>query len=118
MYQINNLFDNSNIVCTASLGKFSVYEHQKDLSVSATNAETAFFSSEMNVRRKQVLVKLENNGCLMQAGAMQWTLGNISMTSGVNVGNFLGKAIGSAVTGETLSKPEYVGNGYINFSNK
>lgn len=113
MYQINNLFDNSNMVCTAQMGKFSVYEHQRDLSVNEWNAETAFFSAEMNVRRRQVLVKLENSGCLLQAGAMQWILGNINMETGVTMGNFLGKAIGAKVTGETMAKPEYKGSGYL-----
>ena len=50
---------------------------------------------------------------MIQAGAMQWMLGNVSMQSGVSAGNFLGKALGAAVTGETMSKPEYTGQGYV-----
>lgn len=67
----------------------------------------------MNVRRRQVLVELNNTSCKLQAGAMQWILGNVSMQSGVSAGNFLGKALGAAVTGETMSKPEYTGQGYV-----
>lgn len=113
MYQVNNLFDNANMVCTAQMGQFSVFEHQKDMSVNSYNAENAYFSAEMNVRRRQVFVNLQNTGCLVQAGAMQWTLGNVSMKSGVTAGNFLGKALGAAVTGESMSKPEYTGQGYL-----
>jgi uncharacterized protein (AIM24 family) len=67
----------------------------------------------MNVRRRQVLVELNNTSCKLQAGAMQWMLGNVSMQSGVSAGNFLGKALGAAVTGETMAKPEYTGQGYV-----
>ena len=80
---------------------------------SGYNAETAYFSAEMNVRRRQVLVELNNTSCKLQAGAMQWMLGNVSMQSGVSAGNFLGKALGAAVTGETMAKPEYTGQGYV-----
>ena len=113
MYQINNLFDNSNLVCTAQMGQFSVYEHQKDLSVSSYNAEDAYFSSQMNVKRRQVLVTLQNTGCIVQAGAMQWMLGNVNMSSGVTMGNILGKALSASVTGETIAKPEYQGQGFL-----
>ena len=45
---------------------------------------------------------------------MQWMLGNVNMTSGVKgVGNFIGKAIGSAVTKESAVKPEYSGTGLL-----
>lgn len=114
MYQVNNLFDNQNMVCTAQMGQFSVFEHQKDMSVNCYNAENAYFSAQMNVRRRQVFVNLQNTGCLVQAGAMQWTLGNVNMTSGVTgVGNFLKKAVQGAVTGETAVKPEYTGQGFL-----
>ena len=113
MFSINNLFDNANMQCINQLGQYRVYEHQKDLSVSAYNAETAYFAAEMNVRRRQVLVQLNNTSCKLQAGAMQWTLGNVSMQSGVTAGNFFGKVAGAAVTGESVSKPEYTGQGLI-----
>ena len=102
MFSINNLFNNANMQCINQLGQYRVFEHQKDLSVSPYNAETAYFSAEMN-----------NTSCKLQAGAMQWMLGNVSMQSGVSAGNFLGKALGAAVTGETMSKPEYTGQGYV-----
>ena len=94
MFSINNLFNNANMQCINQLGQYRVFEHQKDLSVSPYNAETAYFSAEMNVRRRQVLVELNNTSCKLQAGAMQWMLGNGSMQSGVSAGNFLGKALG------------------------
>ena len=60
MFSINNLFNNANMQCINQLGQYRVFEHQKDLSVSPYNAETAYFSAEMNVRRRQVLVELNN----------------------------------------------------------
>lgn len=114
MFQLNNFYDNNNMKCISQLGQYRVFEHEKDLSVSPYSAETAYFSSAMNVRKRQVLVELNNTGCTVQAGAMQWMLGNVSMSSGVKgVGNFLGKMVGGAVTGESAVKPEYSGQGLL-----
>ena len=45
---------------------------------------------------------------------MQWMAGKVSMNSDIKgVGNFLGKMVKSAVSGESLSKPIYQGNGYV-----
>lgn len=102
------------MICINQLGQYKVYEHQRDLSVSPYNAETAYFSAEMNVKRRQVCVELNNTGCTVQAGAMQWMIGNVQMSSGVTgVGNFLGKMVKGAVTGETAAKPEYSGQGLL-----
>lgn len=113
MFQLNNFYDNNNMKCIGQLGQYKIFEHERDLSVSPYSAEEAYFSAAMNVRRRQVLVELNNSSCTVQAGAMQWTLGNVSMTSGVKASNFLGKAIGTAVTGETMSKPVYSGQGLV-----
>lgn len=113
MFQLNNFYDNNNMKCIGQLGQYKIFEHERDLSVSPYSAEEAYFSAAMNVRRRQVLVELNNSSCTVQAGAMQWTLGNVSMTSGVKASNFLGKAIGAAVTGETMSKPIYTGQGLV-----
>ena len=113
MFQLNNFFDNNNMKCINQLGQYRVFEHEKDLSVSPYTAETAYFSSSMNVRRRQVLIELNNTSATVQAGAMQWMLGNVSMNSNVKASNFLGKTIGAAVTGETMSKPIYTGQGYV-----
>ncbi len=113
MFRLNNFFDNNNMKCINQLGQYRVFEHEKDLSVSPYTAETAYFSSSMNVRRRQVLIELNNTSATVQAGAMQWMLGNVSMNSNVKASNFLGKAIGAAVTGETMSKPIYTGQGYV-----
>ena len=114
MFQINNFYDNNNMICINQMGQYKVFEHQRDLSVSPYNAETAYFSAEMNVKRRQVLIELNNTGCTVQAGAMQWMLGNVQMSSGVTgVGNFLGKMVKGAVTGETAAKPEYTGQGLL-----
>lgn len=114
MYQLNNFYDNSNMKMIAEKGVFQVFEHEKDLSVSPSSAITAYFSSEMNVRKRQVLVNLNGNAVTLQAGAMQWMLGNVQMGTGVKgVGNFLGKMVSAKVTGESTVKPEYTGEGLV-----
>ena len=113
MFQLNNVFDSKNMLCTAQLGSFRVFEHQVDLSVSTGSAQTMYYASKMNVKKRQVLVELNNNAVKLQGGAMQWTVGNVSMTSGVSVGNFIGKMVGAKVTGETMAKPVYSGQGLL-----
>ena len=114
MININNLFNNENIKLIASGGQYFVYEHQKDLSVSPYSAAAEYFMKEMNCKKRQVLIQLNNSSCKTQAGAMQWVAGNIQTTSGVTgVGNFLGKMVKGAVTGESGVKPEYTGQGFV-----
>lgn len=114
MYKLNNFYNNSNMKMIAEKGVFQIFEHEKDLSVSPSSAITAYFSSEMNVRRRQVLVNLNGSSVTIQAGAMQWMLGNVEMSSGVKgVGNLLGKMVSSAVTKESAVKPVYSGEGLM-----
>ena len=103
-----------NILQKENGGCFTVYEHQSDLSVSPLTSSIAYFMQQMNVRKRQVLCKLEGNAVKIQAGAMQWMSGNVQMQSDVkSVGSFLGKVVKGAITGESVVKPLYSGNGYV-----
>lgn len=116
MIQVNNLHDNKNIEKIAELGCYEVFEYQKDLSVEPSSASTAYFMNKMNFKKRQVLCTLQGNSVKVQAGAMQWTAGNVTMDSGVKgAKDFFGKALKGMVTGESLSKPIYQGNGYVMF---
>lgn len=114
MITCNNLYDNGNMLKINELGGVKVFEHQRDLSVSAGTAMQAYFAAEMNVKKRQVLIELNGNSYTVQAGAMQWMAGDVSMTSGIKgVGDFIGKAFGGAVTKESAAKPEYKGKGLV-----
>lgn len=94
MYQIKNLLENDDIRVLTELGPFTVIEYLRDLSVSPANAATAYFASEMNVRRRQVICDLKKANITLQAGAMQWMVGNVNATTGIKgVGDLFGKAI-------------------------
>ncbi len=68
----------------------------------------------MNVKKRQLLVQLNNSACKMQAGAMQWVAGNVQATSGIkSAGGFLKNAIKGAMSGESAVKPEYSGQGFV-----
>lgn len=109
-----NVWDSSNVRVLDELGGFKVIEHKKDLSVSAANSVEEYFAAKMNVRKRQVLIDLQDDGYILQAGAMQWISGDVTMSSGVKgVGNFLGKMVGAKVTGESTAKPEYTGTGKV-----
>ncbi len=111
--KVNNL-SNQNRKIINSLGCFKVLEYEKDLSVSAFNAQTEYFMSKMDVRRRQVIAELSGNSVVTQAGSMQWAAGAVQATSGIKgVGDLLGKLVKGAVTKESAVKPEYVGNGLL-----
>lgn len=114
MYQIKNLLENDDIRVLTELGPFTVIEYLRDLSVSPANAATAYFASEMNVRRRQVICDLKKANITLQAGAMQWMVGNVNATTGIKgVGDLFVKAIRGKATGESAIKPEYTGDGTL-----
>lgn len=114
MYQISNFMNNDDVKTIDSLGPFTVVEYQRDLSVTPDNAAMAYYSNAMNVRKRQVLCDLSKAQITLQAGAMQWTVGNVNATTGIKgVGDLFGKALRGGVTGESAIKPEYTGNGLL-----
>lgn len=114
MVKLNNFLNNNNIKVIDEKGGIKILEYEKDLSVSYQNAIQEYYASKMNVRKRQVLIQLNNNSYTVSAGAMQWTAGDVQATSGIKgVGDMLGKMFSSAVTKESAVKPEYKGSGYL-----
>ena len=114
MITYQNLYNNSNMTQIAERGNIKVFEHQRDLSVTPGSAMNAYFAAKMNIRKRQVLIELKNSGFTVQAGAMQWSVGNVNATTGVKgVGDLFGKALRGKVTGESAIKPEYTGDGLL-----
>ena len=114
MYQIRNFMENDDVKVIDSKGAFSVVEYQRDLSVLPQTAMVAYYCNQMNVRKRQVVCDVAKSNITLQAGAMQWTVGNVNATTGLKgVGDFFGKALRGSVTGESAIKPEYTGNGTL-----
>lgn len=114
MFQISNFTDNDDIRVLSSLGPFTVIEYVRDLSVMPGNAETAYFCNAMNVRKRQVICDISKANVTVQAGAMQWMVGNVHATTDLKgVGDLFGKAVRGKVTGESAIKPEYTGDGIM-----
>lgn len=115
MFKVKNFLGNDDVIVTEEMGPFKVVEYKRDLSVFPTNAEQAYFCSQMNVRRRQVVCNMSKvPGITLQAGAMQWMLGNVQSNTGVKgVGDLFGKTVRGAVTKESAIKPEYTGNGIL-----
>ncbi len=96
------------------LGCFSVVEYEKDISVSPSSAQVAYFMGEMGVRKRQVIANLNNSGVILQAGAMQIISGNVQVATNVQgAGDLFKKMIGGKVTGESAIKPRYYGVGQV-----
>ena len=117
MAQLNNFFNNANIKCIAQDENkmFQIIEHQADLSLTPSEAAQAYFCTEMNVKRRQVIVNLNgSNSVILSSGAMQWMLGNIEAKTDIKgAGDLLGKMVTGKATGESAIKPVYQGVGRI-----
>lgn len=114
MYAIKNFEDNDDIKVLGTAGPFTVVQYERDLSVNPATAQSAFFSAQMNVKRRQLVCDLSKGAVTVQAGAMQWMVGNVNATTGLHgVGDLFGKAIRGKVTGESAIKPEYTGTGKL-----
>ena len=114
MYQIRNFFENDDVKIIDSLGAFAVVEYQKDLSVMPETAMLAYYASQMNVRKRQVVCDVGKSNVTVQSGAMQWMVGDVRATTGLKgVGDLFSKAVRGSVTGESAIKPEYTGTGTL-----
>ena len=62
MFKINNFQDNDDVKTLDCLGPFTVIEYQRDLSVMPSSAMIAYYSSQMNVRKRQVICDMSKAG--------------------------------------------------------
>lgn len=114
MYKVKNFADNNDIQILKQMGPFTVIEYVRDLSVTPMTAQTSYFSNLMNVRKRQVICNLAKSPVTIQAGAMQWMIGNANATTGIKgAGDLFSKMVRGKVTGESAIKPEYTGTGEI-----
>ncbi len=114
MFRISNFTDNDDVKLLDQKGPFAVAEWQRDLSVMPSGAMTAYFSSEMNIRKRQLICNLSVANVTVQAGSMQWSVGNVNATTGIKgAGDLFTKALRGAVTKESAIKPEYTGGGIL-----
>lgn len=114
MFTIKNFVDNENVKIKEELGPFKAVEFQRELSTNHASAQSAYYASEMNVRRRQLVCDVSQSNITIQAGAMQWMAGDVKATTGLKgVGDFLGKTIRGKMTKESGVKPEYTGTGTL-----
>ena len=114
MFSIKNLLNNDDVRTIEQKEGMRVIEYTKDLSVMPSTAMLAYYCSKMNVRKKQLIINLNDTEYTISSGSMQWTVGNISAVADVKgVGDFLGKAIKGSVTKESAVKPKYRGKGAL-----
>lgn len=99
---------------TEQKGGFSLLEYNKNSGFAAINPERAHYYSKMGIKKKQVIVELNGNGLILQAGAMQMMLGNVTAETNVQgVGDMFARAFASRATGESAIKPKYTGTGFV-----
>lgn len=114
MYTIHNLVNNDDVVILEKKGAYSVIEYKKDLSITPNNAMLAYYCSEMNIRKRQLLCDLNISDVTIQPGAMQMMVGDVKATTGIKgVRDFGAKLFRGAVTNESTIKPEYTGSGEL-----
>ena len=108
MFTISNFTNNNDVKIINEKGPFQVIEYQRDLSVMPHHAQTAYFCSEMNIRKRQVICDISQADVVVQAGAMQWMVGNVYATTGLKgVGDLLSKAVEYTGDGILVLEPTY-----------
>lgn len=114
-YTIYNFLNNDDVKVLHQAGQFQVIQWDRDLSVAPWSAQEAWFASQMDVRRRQLVATLDGrSGVTLQAGAMQWTVGQIHANTGVkSAGDLFGKMVRGAVSQDSIIKPEYSGTGML-----
>lgn len=113
----SSLLNSGNKICsvTKSVGRYSILEYTHDASVTKSTAQIEFFAGRMNVRKRQLVARLNNDGgMILQAGAMQMMLGAVDVTTDIKgAGDLVKKAFSGKVTGESAIKPKYTGCGTV-----
>lgn len=95
-------------------GPYRVYEYERDLSVNPANAIESYYASEMNVRKRQLFIQLNDSDVIVQSGSMQWVAGNVSASTNIKgAGDLIKKFASSKVTKESAIKPRYHGSGLL-----
>lgn len=96
-------------------GAFSILEYDRDISVSPEIAESAYFASLLEYRKRQLIARITDGvGIISQKGTMQIMLGDVEAVTDVDgVGDLMKKYVGSKVTKEPAIKPRYTGSGTV-----
>lgn len=95
-------------------GGYTVFEYTQDLSVDPASAIESYYASQMNVRKRQVYINLNDTDVVVQSGAMQWMAGNVSAATNIKgAGDLIKKFASSKVTKESAIKPRYHGTGML-----
>jgi uncharacterized protein (AIM24 family) len=95
-------------------GNFNVIEYTRDISVTPDRVVSEYYAGEMNVRRRQVAITLNNSEVVVQTGAMQWTAGDVQAATNIKgAGDLAKKMLSASVTKESAIKPKYLGSGLL-----
>lgn len=99
---------------TEKKGNFSLLEYEKVSGFAAMDPARSYYYSQQGIRKKQVIIELNGDGIILQSGAMQMMLGNVTAATNVKgAGDMLMKAFASKATGESAIKPKYSGQGLM-----
>lgn len=113
--RIDNYLDSPNVEVADHKGIFRSIRYLRDLSVANEEAMTKFYQAQMEVNPRQLYIELSGSTSVhIIPGAMQMSLGDIKMTTGVKgVGDFIGKKFTAMTTGASVIHPLYTGSGVI-----
>ena len=95
--------------------RIEVLEYEKLLGCTNTVvAQRLWYMNEANLRCRQVAIYILNSGAKLEAGAMSYFQGPLTMDTGIrDVGQAIGRAFSNKLTGERIVTPEYKGSGLL-----
>ena len=87
--------------------KVEILQYEKLLGLNRPSmAQAVYFMEKQNIRVRQVALYMNNEKVTIEKGAMSYFQGDLQMTSGVTLGNAVGRFVRGAVTGEQMAQPE------------
>lgn len=94
--------------------RIDIMQYDKLLGIRNLNdVARMWFMKEQNVKVRQLACYINQDAVKIQAGAMSYFQGPLTMISGLTVGNAIGKMFKGSVTGESASQPIYQGSGVL-----
>lgn len=97
---------------------FEIHEYEKIDTSAISAAPNLYYARQTGMTLKQLCIRLEGGGATLQAGALQYYHGNVTMQTrahapGGGVGGFLNRAMQSRGTGESKYINEFTGTGEV-----
>lgn len=114
MYEIYNLTSSENVKVTDKRGPFTVIAHLQQISRPSADPIRQYYSALLKNRQRQLICSLSQGDVLIGEGMIQWTVGQVAMTTNVTSPiSYLDKIIRSRLIRQSAIVLQCSGSGEV-----